>query len=291
MFIQHTAMHGARLPLLQVQQGPSCICAHKARLALAKFMCTEGTLLVLDEPTNHLDIPSKEMLEEAITQFEGAVIAVSHDRYFLRRIATRVLTVRVHRPGLSTSCRLARVNACVLVAHLNGCSPVTARRHQPGLHLHKPKADKRHPAPTQVENQTLTDFQGDYDYYLEQNQDEAAVMDEKAARQKQLLLPSLSAPFGCKAQKQKRDQGPQKRDQGPQKRDQGPQKRDQGPCASTCARSLTAPPGCITPQLQQENTKATSKMTKAERTMLKKQKAKEFNEATAGKGRNAKGKK
>ena len=49
---------------------------------------------MLDEPTNHLDIPSKEMLEEAIRAFEGAVIAVSHDRYFLKQIATRVLLVR-----------------------------------------------------------------------------------------------------------------------------------------------------------------------------------------------------
>lgn len=65
----------------------------KARLALAKFMLTRGTLLVLDEPTNHLDIPSKEMLEQAVRSFEGAVIAVSHDRYFLRRIANRVVLV------------------------------------------------------------------------------------------------------------------------------------------------------------------------------------------------------
>ena len=65
----------------------------KARLAMAKFMLTEGTLLILDEPTNHLDIPTKETLEEAVEQFDGSVIAVSHDRYFLRKIATRVVTV------------------------------------------------------------------------------------------------------------------------------------------------------------------------------------------------------
>ncbi|GMH44160.1 hypothetical protein BSKO_12094 [Bryopsis sp. KO-2023] len=65
----------------------------KARLAMAKFMLTKGTFLVLDEPTNHLDIPSKEMLEEAIKNFEGSVIAVSHDRYFLKQVATRVLEV------------------------------------------------------------------------------------------------------------------------------------------------------------------------------------------------------
>ena len=67
----------------------------KARLALAKFMLTRGSLLVLDEPTNHLDIPSKETLEEALCSFQGSVIAVSHDRYFLRRIATRIIAVRL----------------------------------------------------------------------------------------------------------------------------------------------------------------------------------------------------
>lgn len=65
----------------------------KARLAMAKFMLTDGTLLILDEPTNHLDIPTKETLEEAVEAFDGAVIAVSHDRYFLKRIATRVVTI------------------------------------------------------------------------------------------------------------------------------------------------------------------------------------------------------
>ena len=48
---------------------------------------------VLDEPTNHLDIPSKETLEEALRAFQGSVIAVSHDRYFLKQIATRIVAV------------------------------------------------------------------------------------------------------------------------------------------------------------------------------------------------------
>ena len=78
----------------------------KARLALAKFMLTQGTLLVLDEPTNHLDIPSKEMLEEALLAFEGSVIAVTHDRYFLRRTMTRIVTV-----GMSTQW-LRQIGAC-----------------------------------------------------------------------------------------------------------------------------------------------------------------------------------
>ncbi len=87
----------------------------KARLALAKFMLTPGTLLVLDEPTNHLDIPSKEMLEDALVSFPGAVISVSHDRYFLRKIATRIIAVGSDRPcqGMKQCAGTSSVCFCV----------------------------------------------------------------------------------------------------------------------------------------------------------------------------------
>jgi len=131
----------------------------KARLALAKFMLTPATLLILDEPTNHLDIPSKEMLEDALSEFtEGSVLAVSHDRYFLRKIATRVV---------------------------------------------------------EISGGQFADYQGDYDEFLEKNDDEAAKMEEKVGKAK---------------------------------------------------------------KIEQDNIKATSKMSKAEKMKLKKEKAKQFSQ-------------
>ena len=63
----------------------------RARLTLSKLILSDINLLVLDEPTNHLDIDSREALETAIAEFDGTVIAVSHDRYFLGKLATRLL--------------------------------------------------------------------------------------------------------------------------------------------------------------------------------------------------------
>jgi ATP-binding cassette subfamily F protein 3 len=66
----------------------------KARVALARLGMDEANCLLLDEPTNHLDIPAQEVLEQALSDYRGAVIMVSHDRYFVDAVANRVLEVR-----------------------------------------------------------------------------------------------------------------------------------------------------------------------------------------------------
>jgi ATP-binding cassette subfamily F protein 3 len=65
----------------------------KGRLALAKLIYSRVNVLVLDEPTNHLDIPSREALEEALDAYQGTILTISHDRYFLDRIATQILAL------------------------------------------------------------------------------------------------------------------------------------------------------------------------------------------------------
>jgi ATP-binding cassette subfamily F protein 3 len=66
----------------------------RGRLALARLMLSKSNFLILDEPTNHLDITSKEILEEAIRNYTGTVLYVSHDRYFINQTATRILELK-----------------------------------------------------------------------------------------------------------------------------------------------------------------------------------------------------
>ena len=65
----------------------------KSRVALVKLMLSGANFLVLDEPTNHLDINSREILEKALQNFNGTILAVSHDRYFIKKLATRIFEI------------------------------------------------------------------------------------------------------------------------------------------------------------------------------------------------------
>ena len=65
----------------------------RARLTLAKLLLSDMNLLILDEPTNHLDIASREALEDALLEFDGTIITVSHDRYFIDKLATRIIEI------------------------------------------------------------------------------------------------------------------------------------------------------------------------------------------------------
>ena len=156
----------------------------KARLALAKFMCTAGTLLVLDEPTNHLDIPSKEALEEAVNGFEGAVIAVSHDRYFLRQIANRVLlaedeTLKDFQVGV--------VLLVLLVVLFSG----GALHHR--LFAIQATTNTLTHAQSHTHNTQKQQLQGDYDYFLSKNEVEAEKMEVKAVREKKVAAENTKA--------------------------------------------------------------------------------------------------
>ena len=66
----------------------------KARLALALMIIKPSNLLILDEPTNHLDIPSKQMLEQALSNYNGTALIVSHDRYFISKVANKIVEIR-----------------------------------------------------------------------------------------------------------------------------------------------------------------------------------------------------
>src|SRR5256884_9965933 len=65
----------------------------KSRLQIARLMLTEANFLLLDEPTNNLDIVSTEVLEAALQEFEGTILTVSHDRYFLDKILSNIISI------------------------------------------------------------------------------------------------------------------------------------------------------------------------------------------------------
>jgi ATP-binding cassette subfamily F protein 3 len=103
----------------------------KARLALAKMLIRPAALLCLDEPTNHLDLASKEVLEAALDGFAGTIVFISHDRYFINRIATRVLEIDAGRatsyPGSYDDYLETKARAAAAPAAAAAPTPLRAR--------------------------------------------------------------------------------------------------------------------------------------------------------------------
>jgi ATP-binding cassette subfamily F protein 3 len=104
----------------------------RSRLAMAKIMLFPRNVLVLDEPTNHLDIPARETLEDALEAYEGTLIVISHDRYFLDRVCTRLFVIE----GTSVE------------AHLGNYSDWRRRARERSQAQEKAKAAAAEPAPS-----------------------------------------------------------------------------------------------------------------------------------------------
>ncbi|MBU4119782.1 MAG: ATP-binding cassette domain-containing protein, partial [Proteobacteria bacterium] len=104
----------------------------KSRVALAKMIATPANLLILDEPTNHLDIQSQEVLQEAMRQYDGSIIVVSHNRFFANSFVSKVLEIK----GGHGTIFDGNIDYYLHKTHLEGAiSPqkkVTAPKTQPG---------------------------------------------------------------------------------------------------------------------------------------------------------------
>jgi ATP-binding cassette subfamily F protein 3 len=92
----------------------------KSRVALAKLMLSPANMLILDEPTNHLDIPAREALERALSDYAGTLLLISHDRYFIDRVVSRLLYMQ------QGACVAYAGNYSAYQAHLAAQSAVAA---------------------------------------------------------------------------------------------------------------------------------------------------------------------
>ncbi|MBR5048197.1 MAG: ABC-F type ribosomal protection protein [Erysipelotrichaceae bacterium] len=112
----------------------------KVRLALCKMMLSHANLLILDEPTNHLDIAGKEALEDALMDYDGTIIFVSHDRYFIKKLAQQILYIEGDRTTLY------KLNYEEYLDKIRGIEPI--RKAEQPAKAEKPAVD----AKTQREN-------------------------------------------------------------------------------------------------------------------------------------------
>ena len=145
----------------------------KGRVSLAKLMLSEANFLILDEPTNHLDITSKEILEQALNEYTGTVLYVSHDRYFINQTATRILE-------LVNQTFVNYIGTILYVSHDRYFINQTATRI------------------LELTGQTLVNYIGNYDYYLEKKEELTAAYATPASDQTVPQNTTESAPSDSK---------------------------------------------------------------------------------------------
>ena len=124
----------------------------KARVALAKMLVRPAALLCLDEPTNHLDLASREVLESALAAFPGTIVFISHDRYFINRIATGIVEVArgtlvtylgTYDDYLDAKARATAAESSTAPAPRLPAAPSVPTRPVPAPRANRPEASKR----------------------------------------------------------------------------------------------------------------------------------------------------
>ncbi|MDE5564034.1 MAG: ATP-binding cassette domain-containing protein [Oscillospiraceae bacterium] len=118
----------------------------RARVCFALLMLEHANIMLLDEPTNHLDLPMKEVLEEALADYTGTLLFVSHDRYFLKRLATQLLEltpdgIRLHPYGFETYLEVRAKEKADALASVQAAQMEMAKQEKKQL-AHRSKAQR-----------------------------------------------------------------------------------------------------------------------------------------------------
>lgn len=161
----------------------------KGRVSLAKLMLSEANFLVLDEPTNHLDIASKEILEEALNAYEGTLLYVSHDRYFINRTADKILELKSncfteflgdYDYYLEKRDNMVRDNVAPVITKNNIDNSIAVKQESDG------KADWKANKQKQAEIRKLKNRLSDVEAKIEKLEDEQTKLNDR------MLLPDVS---------------------------------------------------------------------------------------------------